>query len=491
MIADELREAIQNPDDLVLYDEAQLCLRAKADRAAFIISWIAAAEGILGKLRIMAQHHSALGKFVGDFEAAQQSGTAKDANLISKAFEVGLIDKTERIELDALRDLRNQYGHPTATAPSHASAEHALRTVVDAVLSKPPLLMHGAARELAKRVSTDRHLVPQDASAIDTFALSRVGAIHEDARPLFIRELFAGAHKQLSDMNGEPLAERCLHIIVIALREWAEPLTAPKWNVDQIQQAFPTAAADVFSQPDVWQLLQEEDQDRILSLCLDSDIGAKFTTEPARLLERVDHLDIEGLLAKSQQERVRTALLAEEPWRLIFSKVRLEYIVRTIIRELSNLSFTRVNEGVKAFRAMRRDDFGRLDKKLQRELGMNLAYAAGKNAFAAINEIEGMAEEPEVWPVHLRAGVVVGSLIGKRHPLQHQRTSKAALQLALADTKGGLAQVALAARTPNTRGRVPPALPELRSILDNEPFTPAVEKLGELLDRIEYGDDDV
>lgn len=490
-MTDELRDAILNPDDRVLYDEAQLCLSANADRAAFIISWIAATEGILGKLRIMAQHHSALGTFLRSFEAAQQSGTAKDSDLVSKAFEVGLITKTERIELDALRDLRNQYGHPTATAPSHASAVHALRTAVGTVLSKPPLLMHGAAKELAKRVSTDRHLVPQDEGAIDKFTLSRVGVIYEDARPLFIRELFAGAHEQLSYVNGEQLAERCLRIITVALREWAEPLTVPKWNVDGIQQAYPSAAADVFSQPGVWQLIQEEDQDRILSLCLDSSIGDKFTIEPSRLLERADHLDMKGLLTKSQQERMRTAFLAANPWRLIFTKVRIEHAVRAIIRELSDTSFTAANDGVKAFRAMRRDDFGQLDRNLQRELGMKLAYAAQNNAFAAINEIESMATEPEVWPTDLRAGVVIGGLIGKWHPLPHQRTSKAALRLALADTEGTLAQDALDALTPKMRGTLPPALPELRSVLDNEPSTPAAEKLREFLDRIEYGDNDI
>jgi hypothetical protein len=124
---------------------------------------------------------------------ASASGTAKDAELIAKAFEVGIINQPERIQLEAMRDLRNQYSHPTALAPSHASAAHALHTAVTTVLAKQALIMHGAAKDLAMRASTDRHLVPQDQTAIDAFTHSRAVVIHYDARPIFIRELLVGA----------------------------------------------------------------------------------------------------------------------------------------------------------------------------------------------------------------------------------------------------------------------------------------------------------
>lgn len=77
-----------------------MCLDGGAPRAAFIMSWIAAAEGILGKLRTMASLHAALGTFVGDFEAKQRDGSAKDAELVDQAFNVGLIDGPEQIALN-------------------------------------------------------------------------------------------------------------------------------------------------------------------------------------------------------------------------------------------------------------------------------------------------------------------------------------------------------------------------------------------------------
>ena len=485
-VADELRGTIVDPNDLVLYDEAQLCLEAGADRAAYIISWIAAAEGLLGKFRTMAMMHTALGRFVGSFEAAQRSGTAKDAELIAKAFEVGIINQPERTQLEAMRDLRNQYGHSTALAPSHASAAHALHTAVTTVLAKQALIMHGAAKDLAIRASTDRHLVPQDKTAIDAFTHSRAVVIHYDARPIFIRELLVGANRQLRDVNGELLADRCLRMAVIALQEWHEPLAQPRWNVDQMQQDFSAAAADVFSDPVIWKLLEEEYQNRILSYCLDSSTGAQFTRAPGRLLVHADRLRAEGLLTDSQRTRVHEHLITEDPWRLWGAGVSFEYVARGMIRELDDSSFVIAGEGVKVLRASR-DSLSDLDEDLQCQIGVSLAYAANNNTFAAVNEVDDMAGKPDTWPLAVRAGVVVGALVGKWWPVTHPQTSKAALRIAISDPDGKLAQHALDTLTPDrTQVLVSPTLiSEFRTILDGVNPTPAILKLREYLNRLD------
>ncbi len=487
VMADELRDSVVDPVDLVFYDEARRCLDAGAHRAAYVMSWIAAAEGILGKLRTMAGFHGVLGKFVGDFEAAQRAGTAKDAALVTEAFKIGLIDGPERIALNAMRDLRNQYGHPTAASPDRAAAEHALRTAVTAVLAKQPLMMQGAARELAQRAATDRHLVPPDEPAIKTFTTARAAIIHLDARPIFVRELMAGADAQLQDPNGEILAERCIRMATIALQDWSEPLRLPRWNVDQLQQDFPSAVADAFTDPAIWQLLEPEDRDRLLSRCLDDVTAAEFTRTPGRLLARADDLWTSGLLTNPQETRVRAALEAADPWRLLDSGVRFEHVARAIVRRLNNASFRVATEGVELLRSTEDDALVRLDDDLQFELGRALAYAANRNTFAAINEIGAMADDPAEWPEALRRGVVVGGLTGKWMPLIHAETSKAALRLALTDHTGDLAQAAIDALTPEKTEAEPltSIVADLRTILDNAPPSPAVEKLTTFIERVE------
>jgi len=488
-VADDLRDSIIDPGDNVLYDEVVRCLQADAFRAAYVMSWIAAAEGILGKLRTMASLHAALGTFVGDFEAKQRAGTAKDAELVDQAFNVGLIDGPERIALNAMRDLRNQYGHPTSASPDREMAVHALRTTVTAVLAKPPLIMHGGAKDLARRAATDRHLVPADAAAIDGFVAIRAAVVHADARPVLVRELVAGAGGQLGDPNAEMLVDRCIRMTTRALAQWSEPLSAPVWNVDQMQLDWPAVAADALCDPDVWPLIEAEDRDRLLSRCLDPATAASFTRTPGRLLGRADALWASDLLTDAQVERVRIALGVADPWRLLGADVRFEHVARAIVGRLDNGSFNVAGEGVELLRSADDARLAALDEGLQFEVGRALAYAANQNTFAAINEIESMTGSLDRWPIALCRGVVVGGLTGRWMPIRHEETSKAALRLALSDDGGDLAQAALDALTPEKlEGAPSPSLvASLRAILASAPTTPAVDKLIEFVDRVDAG----
>lgn len=486
-MTDDLRDSIIDPADHVLYDEVVRCLHADAFRSAYIMSWIAAAEGILGKMRTMASLHAALGNFVGDFEAKQRAGTAKDVELVAKAFDVGFIDEPERIALNAMRDLRNQYGHPTSASPDREAAVHALRTTVTAVLAKPPLIMHGAAKDLARRAATDRHLVPADAAAIDGFIAARAPVIHTDARPSFVRELVAGAGGQLGDPNAEMLVDRCIRMTTRALAQWSEPLSAPSWNVDRLQLDWPAVTADALCDSDVWPLIDAEDRDRLLSRCLDSATTACFTRTPGRLLARADALWASGLLTDAQAGRVRTALATADPWRLLGADVRFEHVARAIVTRLENGSFNVAGEGVELLRASDDVSLAALDGDLQFEVGRALADAANRNTFSAINEIESMTGDLDRWPIAMRRGVVGRGLTGRWMALRHEATSKATLRLALTDETGELAQAALDALTlDKLESSVSPSLVgSLRSILASAQATPAVDKLSEFLDRVD------
>lgn len=464
-----------------------MCLEGGAPRAAFIMSWIADAEGILGKLRTMASLHAALGTFVGGFEAKQRDGSAKDAELVDQAFKVGLIDGPEQIALNAMRELRNQYGHPTSASPDSDSAAQALRTAVTAVLAKQPLIMHGGAKELARRAASDRHLVPADTAAIDGFVAARAPFIHVTARPTFIRELLEGADGQLGNPSAEALVDRCIRMTTRAVAHWSEPLAAPIWNVDQMQVDWPAVTAASLCHPDVWPLIEDEDRDRLLSRCLDAATAAVFTRSPGRLLAFGDVLWSSGLLADAQIERVSAAVDSADPSRLLGTALRFEHVARAIVSRLDDGSFQLAGEGVQLLRSS--DDLllAMVDGDLQFEIGRALAYAANQNTFAAINEIESMPSYLERWPVALRRGVVVGGLTGRWMPLQHNETSTAALRLALTDDGGDLAAAALDALTPEKlQGVASPSLvTSLRTILAATPSSAAVTALTEFLDRLD------
>jgi len=49
-----------------------------------------------------------------------------------------------------------------------------------------------------------------------------------------------------------------------ALALWAEHLSTPVWNVDQLQLNWLAVAADALRDLDVWLLMESEDRDRLL-----------------------------------------------------------------------------------------------------------------------------------------------------------------------------------------------------------------------------------
>lgn len=480
----DLRGQVVDGSDLILFDEVVTCLAAGADRAAFIMTWIAAAEGLLSKLRQMADLDGELGSWVKAFEKTQEVGAAKDADLVLKAESIGFLTKAEAISLSGMREHRNLYGHPTASSPRHTEAVAALDTVVSAVLAKPPFIRHGGARALAKRVVEDPHFLPS-AATVESFT-ERTDLIDMAARPAFITELLKGADGHLAAMNHQDRTDRCSEVAASALRRWAPDLSASEWKIDDLQQSMPAATSDMVARPGVWELLSSDDQDRIMSHCLDPASGRQFLWEPARLLARADGLAAIGLLRDEHERQLDEVLRRADPRTLHASGVRFRHAARRICDLLDSGSYRKINDGVDVLRTVDRDELAGLELALQRELGLRLGYGANSGGFTAQNEIGDIPDCLDRWPLELLRGVVAGGLAGEYRPLANEATARRAALVALTDPTGDLAQAALDhlgedhSQFMASRDTVA----SVREILDAAPSNLAKDKLIDFLDRV-------
>jgi hypothetical protein len=428
---DELRSRILDDSDRVLFDEAVMCHETGAYRAAYVFAWIAAAEGLLGKLRTMGALHADISQFVDKFEAKQRTGDAKDVELIDKAASIDFIDVTEAKALNSIRDLRNQYGHPTATAPSAAAATFAIETAVDAVLAKDALLLHGAAKELANRLGSDPHFLPDSDDAVAAWTEPRAALIHMKARPLFIRTLVEHHAAGLVDVN-ELISNRCRQVAVTALTAWGERLDAPPWDVDRLQQRHPASAADVFTDHEVWPLLGPEDQYRLLSRCLDTSSAPTQPNLTRRLLSRAFELDASGFLLSDQAGLVEDSIGRIDVTWLTTANVPVRRIVPRIISLLKDGSFAVNKEGTKLLEAVDRTQLWEVDVQLLSEVGTALAGATRRGAYVARNLMGAMASSSSEWPLDLRIAAAVD---GATQPwlFYDEVAARLAMRLALAD----------------------------------------------------------
>lgn len=477
-----LRDEVVEDSDLVLFDETVRCLEAGADRAAFIMVWIAAAEGLLTKVRQMADLDAELGSWVKAFEKSQEVGSAKDAELVDKAASMGFLTKAEAVSLNAMRDHRNLYGHPTAASPRHAEAEAALDTVVAAVLSKAPLIRHGGARALANRVVEDPHFLPS-AATVESFT-ERTDLIDEAARPGFITALLKGADGHLAAMNKQDRADRCGDVAASALRRWEPDLSSPTWKIDELQQTMPAATADVLARPGVWELVSLDDRDRIMSQCFDKANGRQFLWEPARLLARADGLRGAGLLSEEHERQLDEILGRADPRTLHSAGVGFTHVARRISDLLGHDSYKAINEGADVLRTVDREELHGLPAEDQYELGLHLGYGANRGGFTAKNEIGSMPEDLDRWPHEMLKGVVAGGLAGRFRPLGDESTAKRTMRLALTDPTGDLAQAALDHLDDDHSQYMASrdTVAALREILDEAPSSAAKDKLADFVD---------
>lgn len=448
---DALRPTIADDADRVLFDEAVTCHRGGAYRAAYVFAWIAAAEGLLSKLDTMGATHADIGTFVKSFKAAQDAGSGKDASLLDQAYKVGFIDITEYKALDGVRELRNQYGHPTATAPTETSAAAAIELAVKAVLTKPALLLHGGARQLAERLGTDPHYLPDDVGAITGWTVVRCPLIADAARPVFIRTL---VEKHGANLGGidESLADRCRVVAATALAEWGPDLTEDRWAVDGLQQAYGSSAAAVFSSAGPWELLGDDDRYRILSRCLEVPTMTADPKLTSRLLNRAFELHAGGKLNEMETKLVAERVqLIDGTW-LVSAGAPVDLLLDKAAAFLNHSSFEENKKGTRILDAIPKAVLAKASDPALAEAGSALAAAARQNAFVAINLVGEVVHQPDAWPRPFRVGLAIA---GATEPwiFHDEFTACRAMTLALHDPEVAKA-VAEAFDPPSERDHV-------------------------------------
>lgn len=90
---------ISDAEDRHLIKEAICALDAGTLRAAYIMTWIAAAESLKRRISVLSQRDSVAGKVLGDIEDGERKHFAVDSKIIDGAFKLGLITDIEKTRL--------------------------------------------------------------------------------------------------------------------------------------------------------------------------------------------------------------------------------------------------------------------------------------------------------------------------------------------------------------------------------------------------------
>src|SRR5438105_4220585 len=141
--AQRLLVKVVSEQDTVLLKEAFACLQAGALRAAYITTWLAIAESLKQKFKVMSDRDSEIHKIVQGIEEREEKEQAVDSYLLRKAKEIGILAPEDVARVGHIFTMRSIFAHPYHVAPSEEEVRAAMVIAVDSVLAYPPFLRHG------------------------------------------------------------------------------------------------------------------------------------------------------------------------------------------------------------------------------------------------------------------------------------------------------------------------------------------------------------
>jgi hypothetical protein len=136
---DTLKLKIKNPDVRDYVDEAVLCLRKGALRASIVFLWS-------GAVRVLQNNALAVGTLplnaalkkhdprTRQVEKIEDFAYVRDSLILNAAVDLALLDKGQKLVLQAALDVRNQCGHPTKYRPGVKKVSSVVEDLVGLLL---------------------------------------------------------------------------------------------------------------------------------------------------------------------------------------------------------------------------------------------------------------------------------------------------------------------------------------------------------------------
>lgn len=142
-----------NPEVRPLVQEAYRCYSTGAARGAIVLTWTAVCADLITKAQILKEEgEAAAASVVGDVERAQQAPQPEavqimlgvEKSILESAEQLELLDFTQRVQLERLREDRHLCAHPSLRPlgelfePTVEYARAHLTAALEAVLIHPP-----------------------------------------------------------------------------------------------------------------------------------------------------------------------------------------------------------------------------------------------------------------------------------------------------------------------------------------------------------------
>lgn len=375
-------------EDRPLFQEAVASALYGAPRGAYILIWIAGAEGLKRKFHEAVVRDGNANQSIKRIDQAESTHHSADMVILDEAKNYGFIDDVTYQKLKYVYDMRCVYGHPYGTVPSDEELASAAAVMVNEVLGKPTLLRHGFVQTLINNLFSDVNYLEQSETSVRAFTREMSARIDPIVYKYVLEKYIEKLEPSYDDASLEVVVERGLWFLSeFLLSVGCNFYSVARWH-DFTAQYPKTVQHVILSTRNLFEAVGERARDYIVSYNI-----TQAMDRPSRLKEIEKLLD-DGLLSDDQKRRLQSLdILVVKA-----AGLKISTCYDTIISALESRNWHKQNPAVDLIAAKDKSEIAELPPERQEELGRNILQAADGSSHSAWAYLSAIHDDQNDWP---------------------------------------------------------------------------------------------
>lgn len=406
----QYRAQLFDDRDRVLLDEAVACRDGGALRAAYIMTWIAIAEGLRWRFVEMSTRDADMATFVEETNRLEADGATVDQRILDRAKTSGVVSQTEHKQLTYLKDMRNSFAHPTGAAPSREEVDAAIKVAVTVVLNRRPLLGYGYARGLANTIISDRHYLDDDEQKVCDYTRGLSVRLQPGVAPWLVGELIARMSAIMADPQLNLFVRRGTWMARELVRATAGNLADAPWKTERWLVEHPVSACRVFGDVEIFRRVGDHLGDIVYGHLVEPVVGGVVVAPSIDALQMAIRLRSAGIT--DAQSSCLDAAIGRTPYSTLQNGISLQEWFRKVLTDLASHNWYVQNPAASALDSLGPSEVAKCPPDIQEAIGRTLLAAADGTASRAEDLLSRMQQvDASDWPAAMVTGLLLECLV--------------------------------------------------------------------------------
>lgn len=414
----KLRKTIEDEQDYALFDETIKCYRTGAYRMAYIGTWIAIAESLKNKFKLMAERDNVADQIVKKIEELESKHSPPDRFILNEAKKINIIDDVAFEKIEHIFTMRNLFAHPYNIAPTAKETRNAITTAIDKVLSVPPLLRKPYINDLLNNLQKNRHYIDDSEEKVTKFATDVTNRISPHLYPYLLKALFYRLNETINDCDKNIFVTRLVWFSQTFISHVKPDFSENVWDLRRKFDDFQKAVSIILVSVDIWDLIPENIQDSIISYLLFPENGFEpWTLRSAFILFK------NKKLTHSQEEHLKKRFRELKAIDMAGAEIPLEYYADKIIDPLSSHNWYSQNPAAKLLWNIGPNAMEGVSENILEELGRNILQSAEGDAGESVEFLRNMLTSSSIkWPESFIRGLLYECFLDDNNEFRYKCT---------------------------------------------------------------------